>query len=439
MGEVSTTYRLPFVDYPDFGSYQCIVTANGTDNTITSSPALITVSPQGSVSANPSTQAVSRNENASFNCNAQGGPNNTIVWIRGNFNSSSFSLDAPLNVSYIINSLPVLDYDSSLSLTFVNGSDGGTYTCLALNEAGVGSFSVILQVMLEIITDPVSTFTENGQSVTFQCLADSFPSPQYYWERFNISSNEFYMIPNENKSYLMIDSVVYEDNGRYRCIATAVMDTVRSNEAVLTISPSGSVEIDPAFTITTNGSTVTFTCSARGGPNNTFIWTRSNATGSMANETELMSLAAMIPIDVDGFLHLAGPLIIENGTELTLEYINATRDGGNYSCVVINEAGFVAVETTLYVAPIITLHPQDRLVTQGQYFMLSCLADAFPSPTYQWEKMNRTSGYFEEITDETSSDLRFNSVNFDNFGMYRCVASSEGITETAVSRAALVT
>ena len=152
-----------------------------------------------------------------------------------------------------------------------------------------------------------------------------------------------------------------------------------------------------------------------------------------------MSLIAVIPIDVTGFLNVASPLIIENGNQLTLEYINATRDGGNYSCVVINEAGTSTVETTLYVAPVITLHPEDRLVTQGDYFVLSCLADAFPSPTYQWERMNRTSGYFEEITGETYADLRFYGVDFDDFGMYRCVASSEGINDIAISRAALVT
>ena len=193
-----------------------------------------TVSPYGSVVVTPSTQTVSRNEDASFNCTAQGGPNNTIVWINGDFYSSSFSLVAPLDVQYIINSLPIVEYGSNLSLISVNGSDGGTYTCVVLNEAGVDNVTVTLQVRPEIITNPESVFTTNGQSVTFQCLADSFPSPQYYWERFNESSNDFYMIPNEKERYLTIDSVTYEDNGRYRCVATAVMDTVRSNEAVLT-------------------------------------------------------------------------------------------------------------------------------------------------------------------------------------------------------------
>uniref|UniRef100_A0A1X7UG07 serine--tRNA ligase n=1 Tax=Amphimedon queenslandica TaxID=400682 RepID=A0A1X7UG07_AMPQE len=375
-GETSSDLRFNNVDFDEFGMYRCVASSEGINDTAVSRGALVT----------------------------ETGPN--------------------------------------ITLTSVNGSNGGIYTCVVLNEAGIENATVELRVRPEILTNPNNIYAQNGEGdVSFECLADSFPSPQYCWEKFNETLNEFYPISNESERSLMFDVVEYEDNGRYRCVATAptINGSAISGEAVLTVSPEGSVEIDPEFTIVTNGSTVTFTCSARGGPNNTFIWTRSNATGSMANETELMNLAAMISIDVDGFLDAAGPLIIENGTELTLEYINATRDGGNYSCVVINEAGFVAVETTLYVAPIITLHPQDQLVTLGQYFTLSCLADAFPSRMYQWERMNCTSGYFEEITAETSSDLRFNNIDFDKFGMYRCVASSEGINETAVSRGALVT
>ncbi|XP_019855188.1 PREDICTED: receptor-type tyrosine-protein phosphatase F-like isoform X3 [Amphimedon queenslandica] len=438
------------IEYNDFGHYACIAMQSNDslmgemETLVASNISTVTVSPRGGVvvitPSNP--LIVSRNENASFNCTAQGGPNNTIVWIKGENNSSLSFRPPPINVLRTLELFTVIESGPILTFTSVNGSNGGIYTCVVLNEAGIESDAVELRVRPEILTNPSNIYTQDGEGdVSFECLADSFPSPQYRWERFNETLNEFYPISNESERFLMFNEVEYEDNGRYRCVATAptINGSAISDEAVLTVSPEGSVEIDPAFTIATNGSTVTFTCSARGGPNNTFVWTRSNATGSMANETELMSLAAMIPIDVDGFLDLAGPLIIENGTELTLEYINATMDGSNYSCVVINEAGFVAVETTLYVAPIITLHPQDRLVTQGEYFTLSCLADAFPSPTYQWERMNRTSGNFEEISGEISSDLRFNNVDFDEFGMYRCVASSEGITETAVSRGALVT
>ena len=158
------------------------------------------------------------------------------MWIRGEFDSSSISLEAPLNVSYIINSFPVVEYGSSLSLTSVNGTDGGRYTCLALNEAGIDNATVELLVRPEILTNPDNIYAQVGENVSFECLADSFPRPQYHWERFNETLNEFYTISYESDRTLMIDEVEYEDNGRYRCVATASMisRSATSDEAVLT-------------------------------------------------------------------------------------------------------------------------------------------------------------------------------------------------------------
>ena len=119
--------------------------------------------------------------------------------------------------------------------------------------------------------------------------------------------------------------------------------------------------------------------------------------------------------------------------------VNATEDGGKYQCTVINEAGIGRNDSVLYVSPAITLHPVDRLVSRGQSFNLTCLADAFPSPSYQWERMNQTTSNFEELVGETYPFLSFDNVDYDDFGMYRCVASSNGISDTATSRPALVT
>ena len=191
-----------------------------------------TVSPAGSVEAFPSTLVVSRNEDASFNCTAQGGPDNAIVWIRGEYDSS-LSVRSPLDV---LDSLNRLETGPNISLTSVNGSDGGRYTCVVVNEAGIESATVELLVRPEILTSPDNIYTQDGDDVSFECLADSFPSPQYHWERFNETLNQFYPISNESERYLMIEGVEYEDNGRYRCVATASMisGSVTSDEAVLT-------------------------------------------------------------------------------------------------------------------------------------------------------------------------------------------------------------
>ena len=53
--------------------------------------------------------------------------------------------------------------------------------------------------------------------------------------------------------------------------------------------------------------------------------------------------------------------------------------------------------------------------------------------------MNRTSGYFEPLDDETSYVITLESISYEEYGMYRCVATADGIEENATSTPALVT
>ena len=458
-----------------------------------------TVSPEGSIEVSPPNQTVSINDDTSFSCTARGGPNNTIVWISGTL-EENFLSEVPLDVRDILNRLPILSSEQTLSLESVNGSDGGQYTCVALNEAGIDNATVNVLVRPQILTNPEDGYVDAGDNFTFSCLANSFPPPDYHWEKYNESNNDFYSVPDANGRYFVIEDLEYEDNGRYRCVATVSMITeiATSDEAILTgknmiplcvhecihasthliiifmhshkhsiwlsmllfvsvhhfslfssssllsllspiVSPNGSVTIEPSLRIATNGSDITFTCLTRGGPNNTFIWTRSDTINSGINETEFISILSTRPIDVEAFLRLANPVILENGNDYSLMTVNATEDGGKYQCTVINEAGIGRNDSMLYVSPAITLHPVDRLVSLGQSFNLTCLADAFPSPSYQWERMNQTTSNFEELEGETYPFFSFDNVDYDDFGMYRCVASSNGISDTADSRPALVT
>lgn len=199
------------------------------------------------------------------------------------------------------------------------------------------------------------------------------------------------------------------------------------------VSPNNSVTIEPSLHIATNGSDVTFTCFARGGPNNSFIWTRSNTINSGINETEFITLLSTGQLNVEAFLRLAKPVIIEIGSDVSLLTVNATEDGGGYESIVINEAGVGMNDAMLYVSPVITLHPVDLLLSRGQSYNLTCLANAFPLPSYQWERMNRTTSNFEELLGRTYPFLSFDDVTYDDFGVYQCVASSSVINDTASS------
>ena len=67
-----------------------------------------TVSPKGSIEVSPSNQMGSISDSTSFNCTAHGGPNNTIVWTRGTLERYNFSSEFPLDVSDILNKLPII-------------------------------------------------------------------------------------------------------------------------------------------------------------------------------------------------------------------------------------------------------------------------------------------------------------------------------------------
>ena len=126
---------------------------------------------------------------------------------------------------------------------------------------------------------------------------------------------------------------------------------------------------------------------------------------------------------------------INVGTEQT----SAQTQGGDYTCLVINEAGFDNSTVTLYISPEIVQQPQGQFVQDGDTVVLTCIGDSFPPPEYQWEKMNRSTGSFETITGQTNSTLVFTSIEHEDYGRYRCNVTSPIINEIVTSEEAVIT
>ena len=190
------------------------------------------------------------------------------------------------------------------------------------------------------------------------------------------------------------------------------------------MSPLGSILVSPANATVDNGGNTTFTCTANGGPGNTIYWVRASTINSSSGL---------------GSGNLQQLINVSSDPTLTISSINATVDGGNYMCVVVNQAGQETANVTLYVRPLIVEQPRNQLTSQGSTTTLSCRADSFPSPRYEWEKFNTTSGEFELLTGEFARTLEFNSVEFDDFGEYRCVATAPIINAEDISSNATVT
>ena len=167
------------------------------------------------------------------------------------------------------------------------------------------------------------------------------------------------------------------------------------------MSPEGSVSVSPEMAIAVVGGTVTFNCSARGGPDNTYQW--QNDGEDLMNETD---------------------------TTLTVSNITA-MNGGNYTCVVSNAAGNDSATAVLYVEPIIVTQPTDILTRNGTVENFTCVATSFPAPEYTWEKYNEETNSFDMV--RNGPVLEFTPAVFGDEGTYRCVASQPGTSRNATS------
>ena len=145
------------------------------------------------------------------------------------------------------------------------------------------------------------------------------------------------------------------------------------------------------------GNNVTFTCSALGGPDNMFQWQKEGEN-----------------------------LPSESQSTLTLTNVNA-MDGGVYTCVVTNSAGNDSSDITLNIAPYFIVQPNDTLTNNGDSLTLSCEAEGFPDPVYQWFR-NDNEMVRSNLTGVNSNMLLFDSVLFGDEGDYYCTATSSGVS-----------
>ena len=159
---------------------------------------LIAVSPEGSVAVSPSITTADSGGSYTIFCNALGGPNNTFQWEKNGI---------------------ILGNDHFLDIINVDATSGGEYTCTVNNTAGSGSDTAFFYVAPYIVT-PLQqvTLSPNGVNIDINCYAAGFPSPSVEWVDINNTIVS-------NTSLLQFSPVTFGDEGLYRCVATAVINS----------------------------------------------------------------------------------------------------------------------------------------------------------------------------------------------------------------------
>ena len=148
----------------------------------------------------PEEQVANRGGNIALNCSAQGGPNNSYRWEK--------------------DGMSIGDSESTLLVNDIDASSGGNYTCLVSNAAGNDSASITLYVAPYIVTPlEEQTLTTNGSNVNISCDAAGFPSPSVNWvDMTNMTVS--------NTSLLQFIPVMFGDEGVYRCVASAEINSM---------------------------------------------------------------------------------------------------------------------------------------------------------------------------------------------------------------------
>ena len=169
------------------------------------------VAPQASVSPN---QTFSLGDTSSLNCTGRGGPDNFYQW---QFNGED-----------------ILGENSTvLTLSIVNASIGGEYSCVVTNRAGNNTASTFVFISPYFVTQPVNTEGSNGSAVNLTCRAEAFPEPEYQWGHIDGAAIRDHIM-GTNSTTLIFTPFMFGDEGQYYCNVTASGRTIQSDSITLT-------------------------------------------------------------------------------------------------------------------------------------------------------------------------------------------------------------
>ncbi|XP_034034679.1 roundabout homolog 1-like isoform X2 [Thalassophryne amazonica] len=207
----------------DEGSYICVV-----ENMVgkAEASATLTVHVPPAFIIRPRNQVVAGGRTVTFPCEATGNPQPAIFWQREGSESLLFSYQPPQPFSRLS-----VSQMGSLTITDVQHSDAGFYSCQALNIAG----SVITKALLEvadsgsdhhpppiIMRGPINQTVPMESTVVLGCHTAGSPLPTVHWKKDGMMLSLLdSRISLTDAGSLEIRSAKIGDTGFYTCVASS--------------------------------------------------------------------------------------------------------------------------------------------------------------------------------------------------------------------------
>uniref|UniRef100_A0A0K0DG20 Muscle M-line assembly protein unc-89 n=1 Tax=Angiostrongylus cantonensis TaxID=6313 RepID=A0A0K0DG20_ANGCA len=331
--------------------------------------------------------------------------------------------------------------------------DVGVYMCVATNPLGVAdtrsTYSVEVTEKEEVIekNEYAPRFNPGledlninaGQSIRLSCTVDAIPKAGIVWYKDGLplrSGGRFTITTQDDGTCILeVKNTVAGDEGAYRCVASNEHGTTNTSCLVTVKVPKTEVKKEgeePFFTKglvdmwTDRGETFTLKCAVKGDPFPEIKWFRN---GTLVRD----SSRTRIETAVDGSCLLT----VKDCT---------MSDEGVYRCEAENKHGKAKTQATAHVQmsiaktevpklemgspPRFIIPLEDQTVVIGGVIDLDCKVTGEPMPQVKWSKDGgpiwEDSRYEWEVDEAKGTyHLRITSVNLNDEGTYRCVATNE--------------
>ncbi|ELV11784.1 Hemicentin-2 [Tupaia chinensis] len=385
------TLRISQVQGTDSGVFTCVAAspAGVADRNFTlqvhAPPVLEPTEFQNSV-------AVVRGSPVVLPCQARGSPLPLVSWMKDGEPLQSQSLEQ----------------GPGLQLETAGPQDTGTYTCLAVSEAGEATRHFQLTVMdpphIEDTDQPTELPLTAGAPMELLCNARGTPQPSVTWYKDGqaLSSPDG---SGRGGQALRVEGVQVGDAGLYTCLAENPAGEAEKSFRVRVQAPPNVVgPRGPRSVIGLAPGQLVLECSVEAEPAPEIEWHRDG-----------------VLLQADA--HTQFP---EQGRFLQLQALSPA-DAGNYSCTARNAAGSssVAFHVEIHMAPTIQPGPPAVNASVNQTALLPCQADGVPPPHVSWRKdgapLDPESLRLAVLPE---GSLRIHPVLAQDAGHYLCLASN---------------
>ncbi|XP_062603011.1 hemicentin-1-like isoform X19 [Saccostrea cucullata] len=324
----------------------------------------------------------------------------------------------------------------SLVVKSVTTSDAGRYRCVAINIAGTGQDTTVLEIQgnLPRVTIEKDSYSVNeGNAVTLACTVLSSTSTNIIdvsWQTIengvsrtlNVNDPSKYAGASISNPSLTIFNAEISDNGQYRCTAT---NTVGTGESAITTLK---VIAKPSFRISQSSYSVNY------GSNVTLQVTISSPDAQiLAINWQHTTKAGITNYILTGGGRYSGAII--GSPSLRISSVTFS-DEGTYRCLVTSSAGSTTSGpislTVIGTVPSVVIGSGSAIVFGGNV-SISCSISSNPiEQSVSWQKtvngatttLNIIGNPRYEGGTLSNPSLTIYNVNLGDSGEYRCLATN---------------